>query len=104
MSGRRSGRRPSDAMFGKGREGECVLRNLQTPRAAYIAVRNEATTTSLLSEPVAAHTRKCAACGPNRSGNAKASARISYSALRKLSAKPRAFAAYAAPFVKVLLR
>ena len=50
--------RPSDAMFGKGRERAFALRNLQTPRGAYIAVRNEATKESLLSEPVAARTRK----------------------------------------------
>jgi hypothetical protein len=50
--------RPSDAMFGKGRESAFALRNLQTPRGAYIAVRNEATQESLLSERVAARTRK----------------------------------------------
>ena len=69
-----------------------------------MAVRNEAMTKRLMSEPVAAHTPNCTERDLNRSGNTKGFGRISSSALRKLSAKPRAFAAQAARVVKVLLR
>src|ERR687890_1058042 len=50
-AGEADGRRRR-TMFGKGRAGAFALRNLQTPRRAYMAVRNEATQARVCPSPL----------------------------------------------------